>query len=592
MLPAPIHRFLAVAVVAATLAGCVRSAADATSPTDPSVAAFGGTAADAKGGTGGGGIDLVLSPGDTTLQLGGTFRLAYALINPAGKEIPSQRPIEWTSADAAIASVSDSGRVTAIGEGTTTITARGAQAVGTAVVRVTDERIRGPFLDSAATILADPNDLDIRRLVYFIYGNGAGRTVPVTFSSSDPTAFGINATIGRGSAQRPLTAVSICATLVSDPSKQSCMPVAAPMLSFTAVATDRTGGTAACALTTTGKTYCWGGGSGWLGAFYLGTNGRSPSYVENQPSLVSLFAGGSTACGLTSAGAAYCWGRDDGGRLGNDATIAQVNTPVPVVGGHAFTSLSMGIVHTCGLTNTSEVWCWGANGNGQLGGGAGPGGSYIPVLVTMPGGVTPVSISAGFDHSCALTSTGSAVCWGTNGSGQLGRGTFSAPLTADYVGGITDFTQVVAGNQLSCGLRSSGAASCWGSNAGGSLGTPPSGPRATPAPVVGGNVFTSLSTGGFGTTCGSTAANAVYCWGTNTGTSGAGMYGDGTTTSSFTPVVAMGGATYSSIAVGTTFTCGIDGAGIAKCTGNGALGRLGDGTGALSTTPVRVNYQP
>ena len=78
-------------------------------------------------------------------------------------------------------------------------------------------------------------------------------------------------------------------------------------------------------------------------------------------------------CALTTAGQVWCWGRGSSGQLGNDATIDS-DHPVAVVDGDGSTtpltevlSLAAGGNHTCALTTTSRVWCWGLGNFGQLG---------------------------------------------------------------------------------------------------------------------------------------------------------------------------------------------------------------------------------
>ncbi|OJY20585.1 MAG: hypothetical protein BGO98_04665 [Myxococcales bacterium 68-20] len=77
-------------------------------------------------------------------------------------------------------------------------------------------------------------------------------------------------------------------------------------------------------------------------------------------------------------------------------------------------------------------------------------------LVTTLGAID-ADRSEGF---CALLGDGTAVCWGANGAGQLGRGqtdTEDSP-TAARVAGLTDIVQL----DHTCALSKSGAASCWG----------------------------------------------------------------------------------------------------------------------------------
>ena len=169
--------------------------------------------------------------------------------------------------------------------------------------------------------------------------------------------------------------------------------------------------------------FCWGrNDDGRLGDGT--TQLRSvPTLVQGGLQFVSVTAGTSHTCGLTATGAAYCWGQNLVGQLGNGAIEPNRTTPVAVAGGLTFASISAGGEggdHTCGVT-TVEIYCWGDNRFGQLGDGTTTDRSS-PVLVS--GGLGFESVSAGALHTCARTKQlGVVYCWGYNGDGQLGNGT-------------------------------------------------------------------------------------------------------------------------------------------------------------------------
>ena len=169
------------------------------------------------------------------------------------------------------------------------------------------------------------------------------------------------------------------------------------------------------------------------------------------------------------------WGKvlaDDDARLPSEA-VFDVGVLVDVV------SVSAGENHSCAVTSVHEVFCWGAGSSGQLGNGSTTNQSW-PVQVTGVGGdgvlTDVVSVSAGGFHSCAVTSGDEVFCWGLGSSGRLGNGLTenqSSPVQVTGVGGdgvLTDVVSVSAGENHSCAVTSGDEAFCWGSGSYGQLG--------------------------------------------------------------------------------------------------------------------------
>ena len=149
------------------------------------------------------------------------------------------------------------------------------------------------------------------------------------------------------------------------------------------------------------------------------------------------------------------------------------------------------------------------------------------------------SIVAGGDHTCALSETGQAFCWGVDDFGQLGVGGAAQKCAPPFngliskerrrcstspraVAGDLRFRSLSAGPEHTCGITVDSLAYCWGNNLDGELGTSGLVDRCTkyipaecslvPVAVSGGHQFISVSAAG-GTTCALTGDGALYCWG-------------------------------------------------------------------------------
>ena len=85
--------------------------------------------------------------------------------------------------------------------------------------------------------------------------------------------------------------------------------------------------------------------------------------------------------------------------------------------------VSAGVFHSCAVTATGNAKCWGNNFFGQLGdGGSGPGSSRTTPVDVIYVGNNVAAISLGGLHTCALTTAGAVVCWGNDWYRQLGLG--------------------------------------------------------------------------------------------------------------------------------------------------------------------------
>lgn len=214
---------------------------------------------------------------------------------------------------------------------------------------------------------------------------------------------------------------------------------------------------------------------------------------------------------------------------------------------------------------------------------------------------TAIAIAAGEGHSCALTATGDVWCWGDGRNGQLGVDSLRAwsPRQVPVAG----MTALVAGWESSCGIRGSGQALlCWGA-------IPGEAPTVAPTDPVPGAVAEDasislhavcivegssghvicLGSDSYGAVSGSAAlaepsyperysavvvaplsicvvsdAGAAFCWGDND----IGQIREDTVAILKKPLHVADNV--SSIAIGRSFTCAIDTSGRLQCWGPGA----------------------
>jgi alpha-tubulin suppressor-like RCC1 family protein len=190
-----------------------------------------------------------------------------------------------------------------------------------------------------------------------------------------------------------------------------------------------------------------------------------------------------------------------------------------------------------------------------------------------------ISVSAGFGHTCAVTATGDAYCWGTNTHGNLGNGSFEEPERPMLVTGGLQFAQIAAGGHDTCGLTTEGTAYCWGIQEDGAS------DQTSPVPVLGAITFVSVSVGGANHhRCALTADGSAYCWGSNF----SGELGDGTTITRLSPVPVAGGLKFTDLGAGNHTSCGLTTEGLAYCWGMGEIGVLGTGNKDRALSPVPV----
>jgi alpha-tubulin suppressor-like RCC1 family protein/uncharacterized protein YjdB len=533
---------------------------------------------------------VAVTPATSALKIGESTTLSAATLDDAGNALTG-RVVRWSTSAPNVATVdSATGIVRAVGVGAATVSATSEGKSGSASIVVTAPVIPVATV-SVFTALDTVEAYDVIALQAVTRdaqgGVLTGRVI--RWTSSNPAVATVDSVSG---ALTGLDRGTVTVTATSEGKSGTASRVV--VIKYRSIAT---GTMHACDIASGGIVWCWGlnGNEGRIGSSQLGSTAGSsaPVRVPNTGPGATRFAQlstyGTTTCGLAIDGKAWCWGTNSWSALGNANAGSQSSTPVAVAGGLTYKQISVGGDHSCALTTSGEMYCWGHNDSRQFASTT-PASSATPIAVAP--NMTFQSLAAASSFTCGVTTGGAAYCWGYNGLGQLGDGGkisygntyITAPVA---VVGALSFRSIDGGNQYACALTPAGRGYCWGGN-GGKLGDGPTGvDTSSPVAVSGGLTFNSLSTGGFHA-CGVAIDASLWCWGANKD----GQLGNSIQNGSTAPVRAAGslsGAEISAAGIATgrgAHTCAIGADRLTSyCWGLNDAGQLGNGsTNALGTS--------
>lgn len=197
----------------------------------------------------------------------------------------------------------------------------------------------------------------------------------------------------------------------------------------------------------------------------------------------------------------WMWGDNSCGQLGigmesdKNSSWSGLWQAEPVKVMDHVVAVSTGRSHTAAITSDGALWMWGLNNDGQIGNGK----AYVPeksdshtwlqhhnrseedwdkFCESKPVKILDnvVSVSAGTNHTIAVTSDGSLWAWGKNQLGQLGIGTSAADKKEDETCRTTPVKVMdsvacaSAGNGFTIAVKTDASVWTWGRNTNGQLG--------------------------------------------------------------------------------------------------------------------------
>ena len=238
-----------------------------------------------------------------------------------------------------------------------------------------------------------------------------------------------------------------------------------------------TPGAHTCAVTASGEIRCWG--SNDFGQLGRGTISE-PSPVApitigaSGDGMIEVDLGGYHTCARQRIGRLWCWGGNHDWQIGFEDQIDRA-LPEQLTSGSPFQGVvdgAAGTWHSCGVTGTGELWCWGEGGEFRAGLPLNPDGtSDIHVPTRILEGRMWSLVETGHRHTCAIDTSGSLWCFGTSADGELGvRALEGEPASLPVQVADEPWTNVALGTSFTCGVRAGGALYCWGRNAEGQLG--------------------------------------------------------------------------------------------------------------------------
>jgi len=350
------------------------------------------------------------------------------------------------------------------------------------------------------------------------------------------------------------------------------------------------GQNSACAISDSSEVWCWGSNDKYQTASRVSNFESTPYKVNGISDATQVAVGREHACALLKTGRVVCWGSNEFGQLGTGFESTSLsNSPFPefVNGVIDATAVYAGDDHNCAINKAKELFCWGSNTRGQIGqlfkdeSRQINGRSVVPQAERVDISQV-VDVGLGTSHSCLITTSGLAYCFGSNLYGQLAQGwSIDKSYKPLNVGAIVDAKKIDSSSNTICVTDKSKSMRCWGAGESGQLGNLDTGDLSLPS-----NSSLTLSkyaiedfSVGNKSTCARVDNSGVFCWGST-------LYSQASSITPFS-TTQYPSSNVLQIESGGDFSCALTGN--IWCWGRNNFGQLGQMTSSASSSYSQIN---
>uniref|UniRef100_A0A671VZT2 HECT and RLD domain containing E3 ubiquitin protein ligase 3 n=1 Tax=Sparus aurata TaxID=8175 RepID=A0A671VZT2_SPAAU len=282
-----------------------------------------------------------------------------------------------------------------------------------------------------------------------------------------------------------------------------------------------------------GSVYTCGSNScGQLGHDKPGTSPELVVALDTQK-ITMVSCGWAHSMAVNEQGQVFAWGAGEGGQLGLGTAEAAVRIPrlVKRLCDHRISQVMCGNQHCIALSRDGQLFTWGQNTSGQLGLGKGEPSKLSPHPLKSLAGIPLAKITAGGDHSFALSLSGAVFGWGKNKAGQLGLNDKQDRAVPCHIKFLRSqkVVHISCGDEHTAALTKDGGLFTFGDGSWGQLGHGSTNNELLPRRVLElmGTEVSQITCGRHHTLAFVPSSGVVYAFGCNShGQLGTGMLGD------------------------------------------------------------------